>query len=377
MKKIGIITFHNSYNCGSMLESYAMLKTLEKIDSDTEIINFSNKGQKKLYSVFFENNSVKNIIKNLIILPHSFKIRRNNIEYEKFKNRNFKLSKKYLENSELVDDDYSIVVAGSDQIWNITIDDFDDAYFLNWVSNAKKVAYAPSFGAKNITKYSNNVDKYKEFINNFDALSVRELNGKKWIKEMTDRNAELLIDPTLLLSQEEYNLIVDDTCTPKEDYIFFYCPGFKRELCEFVKEISKKYKLPVIVWSTKSYYTKSIFTFGFKLPKYESPSIYLSLIKNAKLVFTTSFHGTIFSTIYRKNFYTLKNGEMYGEDDRVITLLKQIGMENRLVEPVIDQNKNYLESIDYNDYEEKICELKAKANNYITQNIGEYYEKCK
>lgn len=377
MKKIGIITFHNSYNCGSMLESYAMLKTLEKIDSNAEIIDFSSKGQKKLYSVFFENRSIKNFIKNLVILPHSLKIKRNNIEYENFKNKNFRLSKKYNSNSDLTDDDYNIVVAGSDQIWNITIEDYDDAYFLNWVNKAKKIAYAPSFGAKSIIKYSNDTEKYKKFIKDFNALSVRENNGKNWISELTNRDAELLIDPTLLLSQDEYNLILDDTCTPEEDYIFFYCPGFKRELCVFVKEISKKYNLPVIVWSTKSFYTKSIFTFGFKLPKYESPSVYLSLIKNAKLIFTTSFHGTIFSTIYRKKFYTLKNGEMYGDDDRVITLLKQIGMENHLLEPYMDENKNYLEDIDYEVYEEKLYKLQCKANDYITRNIGEYYEKCK
>lgn len=69
-KKIGIITFHNSYNCGSMLESFAIQKIIEKLGGNPEIINFSNSGQRRLYSVFFKNNSIKNIIKNILILRY-------------------------------------------------------------------------------------------------------------------------------------------------------------------------------------------------------------------------------------------------------------------------------------------------------------------
>lgn len=374
MKKIGIITFHNSYNCGSMLESFAILKIMQKIDSDAELIDFSSQGQKNLYKVFFKCDSMKNIIKNCLLLPHYKRIKNNNSQYESFKKNNFKLSKEYCYNSELSDEDYSVVVAGSDQIWNITIDDYDDAYFLNWVVNSKKVAYAPSFGAKNILKYSDNPEKYSKLISEFSSLSIREENGKKWIKDLTNLDAELLIDPTLLLDCEEYEKIMDDSCTPNEEYIFLYCPGFLRDLCDFVKKVSVKYDLPVIAWSAKSYYTKAIYTYGFKLPKYESPSVYLSLIKNAKIVFTTSFHGTIFSTIFKKVFFTLKNGGMYGDDDRVRTLLKQLHMENRLLEPNYDSDIDFLKQIDYSNYDLDLTKLRERAFNYIEKNIGEINE---
>ena len=73
MKKIGIITFHNSYNCGSMLESYAMQTILEKRNMTAEIVNFSSDGQKELYSVWFKNNTIKNIIKNMMLTTiHKF-----------------------------------------------------------------------------------------------------------------------------------------------------------------------------------------------------------------------------------------------------------------------------------------------------------------
>lgn len=369
--KVGIITFHNSYNCGSMLESYAIMKFLKTKNYITEIIDFSTAGQKKLYNTFFSNNSIKNIIKNILIIPHRKQIDYNNSKYEEFKKVNFTLSKK------IIDDDFSnlnydCVIAGSDQIWNITIEDYSDNYFLPWVKNAKKIAYAPSFGAKNPQEYDkNNIDKYKKYLNEFDALSIRENNGNKWIKEITNKEVPVLIDPTLLLDSEEYDKIADNNCTPSEEYIFFYCPSFKRDICKFVKKISDKYKLPVIAWSTKSFYIKKINKFGFNLPKYESPAVYLSLIKNAKLIFTTSFHGTIFSTIYRKRFFVIKNGEMYGNDDRVMTLIKKLGIEDRLIEYCFDDKFDYLKNVDYSQYNIKLVKEQEKANRYLRENIGD------
>lgn len=368
-KKIGIITFHNSYNCGSMLESYAILTVINNIIGNAEIINFSNDGQRNLYSVLFKNNSVKNIIKNILLLPHKKKIEMNNKKYEEFKLKNFILSREYSNNTELNDNDYKIVIAGSDQIWNITIEDGDDAYFLPWVKNAKKIAYAPSFGARNIMDYSTNPKKYREMINSFDFLSIREKNGSKWIKELCNKNVEVLLDPTLLLEKNDYEKLEYKEFEQKEKYIFFYSPSFDRKICKYVKQIANKYNLKVITWSAKSYYLKMIKTFGFVLADFENPSMYLSLIKNAELVMTTSYHGTIFSTIYRKKFIVIKNGGMYDNDDRVKTLLEQIHMENRLIPFEFDQNYNYLEEIDYSNYDKFLPELKKKSINYLKKSL--------
>ena len=146
-KKIGIITFHNSYNCGSMLQAYAMQQVVELLTQrSSEIIDFSNEGQQILYSVRQPNNSLKNIVKNIILTPWFERIARNYASYENFKKQNFHLSHHPIRKStDLSDANYDIVVAGSDQIWNITIEDADDAYFLLWVKTAKKVSYATSF----------------------------------------------------------------------------------------------------------------------------------------------------------------------------------------------------------------------------------------
>lgn len=373
MKKIGIITFHNSYNCGSMLESYAMQTVLQKMNMKTEIIDFSSDGQKKLYSSWFENNTFKNIIKNIILIPKHKKIVFNNNKYEEFKNKYFILSKEYHTNDLICEEKYGVVVAGSDQIWNITIKDADDAYFLNWVKKARKVAYAPSFGAKNILTYSKEPQKYVNLIKDFDAISIREENGKKWIKSLVNQEVEVLLDPTLLLDRRDYDEIMAKDIDIREDYIFFYSPSFDHEICRYVQKIAEKYHFKVITWSAKRYYVKRINRYDFILPKYENPSMYLYLIKNAKLVMTTSYHGTIFSTIYRKNFVTIKNGEMYGDDDRVLTLLSQLGMMDRLIPYVFDDHFDYLSNVDYSSYDLKVSILKQKSLNYIKKNIEAYY----
>lgn len=368
-KNIGIITFHNSYNCGSMLESYAMQTIIDRLAGNAEIIDFSNDGQRQLYSVFSRNRSIKDLIKNIIIFPHKKQIDNNNNKYEEFKRNNFKLSKRYKKMEELNDDDYKIVVAGSDQIWNITIADSDDAYFLPWVKNAKKVAYAPSFGAKNIQEYADDPNKYREMLNRFDALSIRENNGKKWIKELCNKNVPVLLDPTLLLERSDYESLEDKDIKVNRKYIFFYSPAFDREICRFVKKLADAYGLRVITWSTKSYYLKFVKSFGFELPEYENPSVYLSLIKNAELVLTTSYHGTIFSTIYRKKFFCLKNGGMYGDDDRVITLLKQLDMMDRLIEYEYDADFDYSKNVNYIKYKKTLSPLKKKSMDYLRKNL--------
>ena len=103
----------------------------------------------------------------------------------------------------------------------------------------------------------------------------------------------------------------------------------------------------------------------------------MNLIKNAELVITTSCHGTIFSTIYNKKFITVKNGGMYGDDDRVITLLEQLNMMERLIPYEFDDSFDYLAPIDYSNYNKSIKALKEKSIKYLQKSLEYSYEKRK
>lgn len=365
-KKVGLITFHASHNCGSMMQTYALQTSIERRGADCEVIDFSNKGQRELYGVTLPNNSLKNIIKNLILLPHRARIKRNYNSYEQFKNHRFHLSKEeYSDGTKLDDSGYDIVVTGSDQVWNITIEDGDDAYYLPWVKHAKKVAYAPSFGAKSLQKYAHDLEKYKKYLNDFDMLSIREQNGQKWLSELLNKEVPVLLDPTLLLKAEDYDKIAMQGLNLPERYIFYYSPGYSKDINALIKKVSEKYGLPVIAFNTKTFYVKGVQTLGFTLPEIEDPSVYLTLIKNASIVFTTSFHGTVFSSIYKKAFWTIKNGGMFGDDDRVKTLIEQLGLEERLVPIEFDDTRDYLSMPDYTEYDCNLPQLQKKANDYL------------
>jgi hypothetical protein len=365
-KKVGIITFHRAHNCGSILESFAMQKTLTNLRYDAELINFSSNGQRDMYRVLSRKLSIKSMIKNILILPFLVRVKRHYCNYDEFINKNLKVSEgDYSSEDELraVGDKYDIYLAGSDQIWNITIPDYDISYFLSF-TNKKKIAYAPSFGAKNILEYAQDPAIYKDLIMKFSDLSTRERNGQKWIYDLTKRKVPVVLDPTLLLERKEYDSLIEDSKV-KGDYIFYYSPRYKKNINKFVKRISKKYNLPVIVWNSKDYALKGLYRYGFKMTYKQNPGIYLDLMKNAKLVITTSFHGSIFSTIYRKNFFVIKNGGMYGSDDRVITLLDELKISDRLIEPEFDVNKEYLDDMNYDGFQENLDELKKKSLNYL------------
>lgn len=371
-KKIGILTFHASHNCGSMMQAYAMQNLLSELGYENEIIDFQNAGQRDMYAVIHKKVTVKNLLRNFVTLLHLKKISNQWNDYERFMNDNFSMSsKKYYETNDLgdIDNYYSKCICGADQIWNITIPDSDDAYFLpKKYNNMKKVAYAPSFGSKNIKKYSDNPNKYKEYLEDFDFLSIRENNGKKWIKELTDKDVPVVLDPTLMIEKSKYDDICENS-NVEGKYIFYYAPSYSRQLDKFVKKLSKKYNLKVFVWNASEYYLKSEFINDFKLPKKFNPGIYYDLINNAELVVTTSFHGTIFSTICKKKFWILKNGGMYGDDDRVITLINQLKISDRLIEPTFDDNFDYLSEVNYSRYDINLKKLQKQSLDYLIDSL--------
>lgn len=337
-KKVGIITFHAAHNCGSILQAYGLQTVLKnKMNIESEIIDFSNKGQREYYSVYVPTDSFKHLVKNIFTFFVAGKVKKEYEQYEKYIHENLMLTKKrYLSTEELTElkDEYDCLICGSDQVWNVTCVDADDAYFLSFASGLKKIAYATSLGAKNINKYANDIEKYKRYISDFSAISVREANGKKWIDELMSGvgpKVDITADPTLLLNRDEWNVRVKNAIVPGK-YIFYYAFNYTKEVNEAVKKISKKFNMSVYMFDVKSWGVKGNFRFGFKLADEYGPEAFLSLVKNAEMVLTTSFHGTVFSTIFEKNFWYLDSSMHSKDDDRARYLLQQLGLKNRLID---------------------------------------------
>lgn len=365
---VGIMTFHASNNCGSMLQAYALQKTLIHLNVNNEIIDYSNKKQRHLYSFIRFPINHHDILHNfgvLLFFPVFFK---HYNDYKHFKNNYLDLSKenyKTLKDLLRISNDYEIYIAGSDQVWNIMCPDADDAYFLNF-TNKKKVAYSPSFGNTVIERFSQDVDKYRRLLNDFSYISIRECNGAKWIKHLIGRTVPVLLDPSLLLSYEEYTGLIKELDVISEKYIFYYAFSYSDEVNEYVKKISNKLKLPVYVIDARGWLKKA-WKYGFKLYKHSGPLYFINLLFNAELVLTTSFHGTAFSVIGHKNFWFIDSKMRDPDDDRAYTLIRGLNLEDRMILGEKLMKINIMEKVNYSIADELLNKQKVKSLNFLKQ----------
>ncbi len=370
--KIGIVTFHNSDNCGSMLQAYALQTILEKnYDCKAEIINFSSRGQRQMYSLWDTRLRPRILKSNIRTLPHWGTIKKMKKDYAEFSSENFNLTKKYYKrNRQLfeLNGKYDILIAGGDQVWNVRCRDTDLAYFLNFSDKGLKVAYSPSLGAVNLNKFAQNPEIYRDLLLKFDYLSVREPNGKKWLKDLIGKDVPIIADPTMLFTPEQWleTLNIQPTGI-KDKFIFYYAFSHgNRELNERLRDVANKLGLKVLVIDRKGYAINNLQQYGFELYEQSGPYGFLKMINEATAVVTDSFHGTLFSALFNKNFCNFKhNVEIDPDDDRSAALLKQLGLENHYVLGA-KLNKDDLNiPTDYDAVNEKIAEMRKEATDYI------------
>ena len=327
--KIGLITLSASYNCGSMLQCFA-LKTLLSEYGNVEVINFSSKKSHAMYDFV-----PKCFLKKALLEKRTGLLKELKEEvqaYESFKSQQLGISGEEFFANDLhkQKDKYDVVVAGSDQVWNVLMSDFDEAFFCGW-SNAKKVAYAPSLGGCDVRK-SPNAPQVIEWIKQFDFLSVREEIGKRCLEEVTGRKVEKILDPTLVIPVEKWKELVGEPIID-EDYIFeyswAYCDAGTRQI---VADRSSQTGLPVYVLDAHKWRTHKPEEDGFILCKEAGPLAFLNLMYYAKECFVESFHGMLFAYMFEKNFWLLDTHQNYNElDSRLKELVELVGAKNRLV----------------------------------------------
>jgi len=368
--RIGILTFQASHNCGSMLQAYALRETLaRKYDADVEIINYSNYVSRCIYG-FIDTRLKKSAIRrNIDTITHLRVIRESRKWYNNFSKEYLVKSGQYCKNpSDLskIAHQYDMIIAGGDQVWNVRCQDAGKEFYLNFTNNIRKVAYSPSLGGSNILKYADDLETYKRYLADFEALSVREPHGQKWLQELTDREVPIICDPTMLLVPDEWTswLPVPEV---EGKYIFnyaFYHNEVKTN--EALRKLSEKTGMPIYVMDYKSYDFYKLSQYGIKKFEMSGPLAFLGLMKNASLVMTQSFHGTLFSALFNRNFWSYNwEGQHNPEDDRAIAIVRQFGLENRY--QMIDdlQEKDIMATIDYESVNERIQKFRMESFQYI------------
>lgn len=376
MKKVATITYHASHNCGSMLQAFALQKIISReCGYENELINFSNQGQKEMYSIFNKVKTPRNLLGNLARLAFYPLLTKSRNDFEEFITKYLDVADaRYTRTDELkeIDGKYKYYVCGSDQVWNTKAKDFDDAYFLSFVTEGSKIAYATSLGATNIIEKEADRLHYEKLLADFSHVSLREGNGKAIIEKIYKDGVEITLDPTLLLSKEEWNdYIPNDKPLVKGKYIFYYAFNYNDEVNKFVQEIGKKYNMPVYIIDAKPWSVGRKSRFGFKLAKKFGPIAMLNLMRHAELAFTTSFHGTVFSTVFEKKFWFVKSDMHNKNDDRATYLLNQLGLIDKF--KTIDDLRDIalLQEVDYRESRKRIDALKRESIQFLRKSLNE------
>lgn len=363
--KIGIITLSASFNCGSMLQSYALKKILGKY-GDVEVINFSSETSHQMYdiipSTFVQRLKLK--IRNKFIIEE---LENETEAYTKFQNDMLGIKGKefFAEDLHEIESKYDVVIVGSDQVWNVCMGDFDEAFFCDW-TKSKKIAYAPSLGGHDIRE-SVNSNRYIESIKKFDSISVREEVGKKCLDEILQKNITKVLDPTLVIDVEDWKSLIGKPLVEGE-YIFYYSWAYcYEELRQMVSERSKQTNLPVYVIDAHKWRNHSYSKDGFLLCHDAGPLAFLNLMLHARECYVESFHGMIFAYLFKKNFWILDTHENYEElDSRLKELVELVDAKNRLLTKFNFNRMNFNKEVEYSK-NEKLDQLREVSNAYIEE----------
>ncbi len=358
--KIGILTYHNTRNCGASLQAFALHKAISSMGVNCEIIDYHCKNICQTYRLqsLTEQRSLKSLAKWLLTNRSNRSAQK---KFDAFNDRHMTLSPPY-ERANISDANqiFDGFVTGSDQVWNLQLNGSDGAYLLDFAAEEKKkISYAASFGSAVIS--DNHTEFFSLQLPRFDAISVRETSGKLAVHKLIGRFPSLVLDPTLLLTKEDFDVF--RTPTKKQRYIFVYTIANTPHIANAAKELSQRLKLPV-VWGHMSHRKHP----GVLNITNLSPDEFVSYIRNADYVLTSSFHGMALSVVLEKQFFYDLDAAPFNNNSRLETLSQLLDLGNR---ELIGQSfsSDDIKEINYVELSKKLSVLRAESIDFLKSNL--------
>lgn len=309
---IGIVTIIDNNNYGNRLQNFALSKVLNDYGYKVFTLkneSFSNEKRhfiiRKIKNVFFKGTYSSN------------DSRRKNFEnFNKiinFTNKNYNVFSDFSK--------FDFLVVGSDQVWNPFFGRFKEFDLLNMVEGKKRISYAASFGVSSLNSEHNKI--LKNEISKFKAVSVREEMGKRIIKNvLPNKNVDVLIDPTMLLSADEWETIIKkpEMKSEKKFILNYFLGDLSENRKKEIYKVAKENNCEVINILDK------------KSPFYEcGPSEFLYLEKQAFLICTDSFHSSVFAILFNTPFlvFDREKKNVVNMNSRLDTLLSKFNLQDR------------------------------------------------
>lgn len=381
IKKIGcVIAYgHGQNNYGTSLQGYATVKKISDLGCDFEILRYRKQLSlfRKIYLVFqmfrcggffSKSRVVKEKINKVLHKQYSKNISIRTSAVNRFKKK--KLIPHFREYNSLDDlhnnsSNYEVILVGSDQVWT-PMGLYSRYYNLLFVKDEVcKVSYASSFGVSSIPKFQKK--QTKEYLDRFEKIGVRESTGKNIVESLTEKQAIVVLDPTMLLTREEWmEEIRDAKITEKPPYIFCCFLGKNKAHRDAVRTLSEKTSLRVVDIKHMDEYIQDDEEFADSSPYNVSPDDFIKYIQNADYVCTDSFHCAIFSIIFHKKFmvfYRFPVNSKISRNSRIDNLLELFGLQNRLFKG--DNIGEIFSEIDYEIVTNRLDELRKESINFL------------
>ena len=368
MKNIGIVSYNircNFTNYGSALQSWALSQSIAKANNGENrpvLIDYCAKVHldsdplnptKKMWDK--DSESVR------ICKEKSNEIAENFYKFEDFYTNKFNRTKKVYDHTnfdEIVkDENIDGFVCGSDTIFCIEEFGFDDGYYANFDSmkNGYAISYAASFGDSKFNEETS--ETLNKLVRNFKAIGIREKGMVDYLSQQVDVPVEKVLDPTLLLKPNEYDVITKPRIEEKK-YLLLYARRYNEKMNQFAKKLAKENGWKIVEISLRA--TNDENTRAFYEAGVEE---FLSLVKHAEFVVTNSFHGLIFSVQFKKPFVVFSREQANVKIDE---LLEFFGLKSQ---KLITGEENYNKNINYDDVHDRIEEGRIKSLNYLSREL--------
>lgn len=357
-KKAGILTFHRALNYGAVLQAFALKQMLNAIGFDSCVIDYRSKcieAQHFKLSLFRPKHFLKLMyhLKPFSYFAEISMLAKNLPLFNSFVKEHLDVSAK-CSNAKNIPQDIDLYIIGSDQLWNkdITKGKFNKVYLGNFThpASSKIITYAVSANTKSIADCADYLNKATS---NISEISIREASLANVFHEKTGREVRQDIDPTLLADRTIWTPLLNDNFKDR-NYVLVYevrgKAGYRTKLMDIANRIAKENGWEVIKINQ-----------NFRSDKMYSVEDFLSLFNDAQLVLTSSFHGTAFSLIFHKTFYTFTLND--GSDARYVDILNAVGLSSR-IKPVED-DVTEISPVDYTIADKRWEELRTRSLNYL------------
>lgn len=368
MKKVAIMTWYQHKNYGTTLQALALQKVVKNQGYYVEGIDYYSKGyyRETFLEKILNKQRVEEGIHNKInsIRYGSKEDKEKDERYKKFEDNFIVLHEKTQTSSQLfsLNNEFDAFICGSDQIWSPN--EFNSKYFLDFVKDDKrKIAYAPSFGVSSIENEFVR-ENIGELVSKIGYLSVREKQGADMLKEFYDIEAKVVLDPTLLLDSKEWLKYSNKEYKVESDILLCYFLGNNNEIVwRSVENIAKlnKLKVAVIPVFSKDY------TRNYNILKGIGPAEFISLFSKVKYVCTDSFHGTVFSIIFQREFSVFKRfkeNSLKSQNSRILNILSKLNLMDNLYHSV-----GTVSNVDWNSVNNHLAKLKKDSIKFLQESL--------